>query len=264
MRRKSGMKVSRGRLEEERRKSDEKFMYQRVLLVMLPIIMVAVLVVGAYFGYLSFMSDFVEIKDDETPVVYASEAEFTEEEERYLLTVVSSANTVDASFKPKLVKYKGIEVSYLIKDSLDRMLTDAQAQELDVNLISGYISYEEQKEIYDTAVSSYKKKKKCSIVKAEAAVKKTTPNAGESEQQTGLVVELSCDEGKKFKDTAEFRWLSKNCVDYGFILRYPDKENTGGIGFSPNLFRYVGEEHAYRMRAYDMNLDEYVQYLGIQ
>ena len=181
-----------------------------------------------------------------------------------MLTVVNSANTVNASFKPELKKYSGVEVSYLIKDDLDRMLTDAKEQGLDITLLSGYISFEEQKELYDTAVSAYKKKKKCSTVKAEAAVKKTTPNAGESEQQTGLVVELSSESNKKFKESAEYHWLLKNCVDYGFVLRYPDKENTGGVGFSPYLYRYVGVEHAYRMRAYDMNLDEYVQYLGIR
>lgn len=263
MRRKSTMKVARGRLEEDRRKSEDRFLYQRVMLIMLPIIMIAVLTMGVYFGYLSYTDDYVNYNNQET-LTHATEPQFTDAQNRYLLTVVNSANTVDASFVPQLSRCSGVEVSSLMVDDLGAMLSDAELDGMNIALISGYISYEEQKEIYDSAVKSYKKKKKCSTVKAEAAVKKTTPNAGECEQQTGLIVELSSHSDKKFKNTAEYRWLIKNSVNYGFVLRYPDSENTGGLSYSPSLFRYVGVEHAFSMRAYNMNLDEYVQYLSAQ
>lgn len=262
MRRKT-MKVTRGRLEEERRREQESFEYQRVLLFMLPIIMVAVLVVGIYFGYLSFEDEHIKISNEVREQAQLTE-KYTEEEKEFLLMVVSSASPVDSSFVPILEKYNGVEVSYLIIDDLKRMITDAKAQGLDVQVDGGYISFEEQKEIYDKAVKDYKKKKKCTTVKAEVAVKKTNPNAGESERQTGLIVELSNGTDEKFQKTAEYSWLCKNCVDYGFVLRYPDKVNTGSVSFSPELFRYVGAENAFNMRAYNMNLDEYSQYLKSQ
>ena len=262
MRRKT-MKVTRGRLEEERRKEQESFEYQRVLLFMLPIIMVAVLVIGIYFGYLSFEDEHIKISNEERQQAQLVD-KYTDEENEFLLTVISSASPVDSSFVPILEKYNDVEVSYLMIDDLSKMLADAKAQGVNIEIDSGYISFEEQKEIYNKAVKDYKKKKKCTTVKAEVAVRKTTPNAGESERQTGLIVELSSGTDEKFQETAEYSWLYKNCVDYGFVLRYPDKVNTGSVSFSPKLFRYVGTDNAFNMRAYNMNLDEYSQYLKSQ
>ena len=262
MKRKSTMKIARGRLEEDRRKSEDAFAYQRVMLFILPMLMIAVLIVGIYFGYLSYTSDYVELFEGER--AHATEPKLTPDEQQYLLTVVSSATPVDSDFVPKLKEVDGVQVSALMADSLSLMLTDAKADGMDISVVSGYISFEEQKEKYDTAVKAHKKKHKSSTVKAEAAVKKTTPNAGESEQQTGLVVELSSDSKADFKNSAEYDWLIKNSVNYGFVLRYPDKENTGGLKFSEKLFRYVGEDNARAMRSYNMNLDEYVQYLAAQ
>ncbi len=263
MKRKTGIKISRGRLEEDRRKSEDKFEYQRVMLVMLPIIMVAVLVIGVYFGYLSYQDDYVEKITSETRAT-ATQPELSEKESRYLLTVVSSANTIDESFVPKLSEYNGVQVSTLMLDDLKLMLSDAAADGMNIEVVEGYISFKEQKETYDKAVKAYKKKHKCSTVKAEAAVKKKTPNAGECEQQTGLIVKLSDGTDESFKKTAEYRWLMKNGVEYGFILRYPDKVNTGSLVYNANLFRYVGVDNAKLMRAYNMNLDEYIDYLNLQ
>lgn len=263
MRKKSTLKVARGRLEEDRRRSEDAFEYQRVMLFVLPLMMVAVLVVGIYFGYLSYQSNYVNSTLNSTGVK-ATEPEFTQAESEYLLTVVNSANPVDSTFVPELSTVDGVQVSSIMVDDLQLMLKDAEIDGLDITLLSGYISYEEQNELYNSAVANYKKKNKSSTVMAEAAVKKTTPNAGECEQQTGLVVKFGSNSDESFSKTAEFRWLQKNCVSYGFVLRYPDKENTGGLSYSPSLYRYVGKNNALSMRAYDMNLEEYVQYLGSQ
>ncbi len=263
MRKKSTMKITRGRLEEDRRKSDDKFEYQKVMLFILPLLMISVLIVGVYFGYLSYSSDYIDKNDVETRTM-ATEPKFTKSENEYLLSVVSSANPVDSDFVPQLSTYEDIEVSYLMLDDLKNMLADAQEDGVDIRLCSGYISFEEQKELYDSKVKSYKKAHKCSTVKAEAAVKKTTSNAGESEQQTGLIIEVTNKKDKKFQNSDEYNWLIKNGVNYGFVLRYPNKENTGGIKFSAKLFRYVGVQNAVLMRSYNMNLDEFVQYLNAQ
>ena len=263
MKRKSIMKVARGRLEEDQRKEDRAFEHQKVLLIMLPIIMLAVLVVGVYFGYLSYVDSHIEIATQEREKAVVIE-EYSESELDFLLTVVNSGSPVESAFVPVLEEYSGIEISYLMKEDLERMIADAKKQGIELVVEKGYISFEEQKEIYEKAVKSYKKKKKCSTVKAEVAVKKTTPDAGESELQTGLVVQFSDGSDKKFEKTAAFRWLSKNCVNYGFVPRYPDKENPGGVAYTPDLFRYVSEEFAFDMRAYNMNFDEFVLYLGAQ
>jgi D-alanyl-D-alanine carboxypeptidase len=90
------------------------------------------------------------------------------------------------------------------------------------------------------------------------------PPAGESEQQTGLLVYLTVKTDGKFADTPAYSWLTRHCVDYGFILRYPNKENAGGISYSSHLFRYVGKTYAHNMRALDMNFDRFTEYLAAQ
>lgn len=264
MKRKSTMKVHRSRLEEDRRKSEDTFEYQRVMLFILPLMMIAVLIIGVYFGYLSYKDDFIDTPDTDAESVLSSLPIYSPEEESYLLTVVSSASPVDADFAPQLKTVRGVQVSTLMADSLELMLTDAEADGLNLTVLGGYVSFEEQKEKYDNAVKEHKKNNKSSTVKAEAAVKKTIPNAGESEEQTGLLVKLSDGSDEKFSSTDEFNWLSKNAANYGFVLRYPDKENTGGLSYSPSLYRFVGTSHALKMRSYNMNFDEYVQYLGSQ
>ncbi len=262
MKRKSTMKIHVSHLEEERRKSEDRFEYQRVMLFVLPMLMFAVLVIGIYFGYLSYKDEFVDISDDDRAV--ATEYEYTEEEESYLLKIVNSARPVDSDFVPELSTVDSVKVSALMAESLELMLQDAQNDGLNITVVSGYISYKEQKEKYDTAVAEHKKKNKSSTVKAESAVKKTIPNAGESEEQIGLVVKLSNGSDGDFSKTKEFFWLNKNAAEYGFVLRYPDTENTGGLSYSPSLYRFVGTYNAVKMRSYNMNLDEYVQYLGAQ
>lgn len=262
MRRKSTMKVARGRLEEERRKFDDAFEYQRVMLFILPLVMIAVLIIGAYFGYLSYSSESTKLSQQGDRAMSATE-NLTDQERDYLLTVVNSANVMDSSFVPKLKTVYDVEVSYLVRDDLKRLMSDAQSLGLNLKVTKGYVSFEEQKELYEEKVKAYKKKHKCSTVKAEAAVKKTTPNGGESEHQTGLLIEFSSDD-KKFEKSDEYNFLVKNCINYGFVQRYTEKENPGGLKYSSTLFRYVGVENAKKMRSYNMNLDEYVIYLGAQ
>ena len=262
MKKKTTMKVSRGRLEEERRKSEDRYEYQKVMLIILPVIMIAVLVVGIYFGYLSYSKTHLQPGNTTDTTTVTKESSRTDDQNDYILTVVNSAQPVDKSFVPQLSDYQGVMVSSLMIDDLSKMLADASAQGINISVDSGYISFEEQKVLYDTAVSEHKKKNESSTVKAEAAVKKTIPAAGQSEQQTGLVVRLSDSTDADFQTTAQYHWLMKNSVNYGFVLRYPDDENTGGLSFAPDLYRYVGVENAVLMRAYDMTLDEYVQYLG--
>ena len=253
-------KVSRGSLEEQKLREDNHMETQRALLFIIPVVMVAVLLVGLFFGYKSYEKAAEQVRELE----HAAATEAPVESDPMLLLTVNSARPLTADYVPDLTQVEGVQVSPDMADALTRMLQDARAAGYDIKATEGYISFEEQKERYEQAVKDYRKKAKASVVKAEAYVKRTTPRAGESEQQTGLIVSLSADTEEKFQNSAAYAWLVKNCVSYGFILRYPEKENTGGLSFSPCLFRYVGEEHAYFITAYDMNFDEYAVYLASQ
>ena len=249
-------KISRGSLEEQQLREDNHMQTQRALLFILPVLMVAVLAVGLFFGYKGYQRQLEQIREIE----HAAAVPEPTEADPVFMSIVSSAYPLTADYVPPLADFRGVQVYPEMTDSLDKMLSAASDAGHDISVIEAYISFEEQKERYETAVQDYRKRTKSSIVKAEATVRKTTPREGESEQQTGLLVYLSSDEDTKFENTPAYSWLVKNCISYGFILRYPDKENAGGLSFSPHLFRYVGADNAYYITAYDMSFDEYAAY----
>ena len=252
-------KITRGSFEEQQLREDKHRQTQRALLIILPVVMVAILLIGVYFGYMSYRKENENVRTLEQSSSTATEPT---EANPMLLTVVTSAYPLSADYEPALVSASGVRVAPEVCDSLVRMLDDARKAGYEIIALEGYISFEEQKERYRTAVEAYRKSAKVTLVKAEATVRATTPREGESEQQTGLVVYLTDGTDGSFEESAAYSWLCKNCVAYGFVLRYPSQENTGGLKFSPHLFRYVGQEHAYYITAYDMTFDAYVAYLA--
>ncbi len=254
-------KVNRGAFEERSLREENRLETQRALLFILPLLMLAVLAVGVFFGYKYYLTT-IGNRSAVTP----SEPVVTEEllENPMFLRAVNSASPLDEAFVPELTEACGIMVSPEVAPALRRMIADGEAEGFDFLVQQGYISFEEQKEKYDKAVKEYRKKEKSSLVMAEAHVKREIPRAGESELQTGLVVHLTVRTDGKFADTPAYAWLVRNCVDYGFVLRYPDRENTGGFSYNSHLFRYVGPEYAHHMRELDMNFDAYIHYLAAQ
>lgn len=234
---------------------------QRALLFILPLIMIAVLAVGIFFGYKFYMRSV----SDHGSVVHSGATEpDSDSVNPLLLRVVNSARPMTADDVPALTESCGVMVAPDAADSLRRLIQDASGLGFDLTVSEGYVSYEEQGERYQEAVRKYRESSKASLVTAEAHVRKSIPPAGESEQQTGLLVYLGDAGGDRFEDTPAYTWLIRNGVDYGFILRYPDQDNAGGVAYSPHLFRYVGEEHAYNMRVLDMNFERYIAYLSAQ
>ena len=70
---------------------------------------------------------------------------------------------------------------------------------------------------------------------------------------------------EEFADTKEGKWLAKHCHEFGFIIRYKAEwEDITGYMYEPWHVRYVGVDHARRMRDLDMCLEEYVDYLTKQ
>ncbi len=254
-------KINRGSFEEQKLREDKKTETQRALLFILPVVMLAVLAVGIFFGYKSYQKS---VEEEKKVISASSSATETVYADPMFLTAVSPARPLDKSYVPALTEYRGIPISPDMEESLDRMLTDAEKEGVSLALTEGYISFKEQKDRYDTEVEKIRKKSKVTLVKAESKVKQTIPREGESEQQTGLVVRLNDNAEGKFAESAGFKWLMSRAADYGFILRYPDAENVGGLRFSPELFRFVGAENAYRMRAYNMTFDEYASYMAYQ
>ncbi len=82
---------------------------------------------------------------------------------------------------------------------------------------------------------------------------------GQSEHQTGLAFDF--DNFTNFEYTKEYAWLQENAYKYGFILRFPkDKEDITGYIYEPWHYRYVGVEHAKKIKKLGLTLEEYYAY----
>lgn len=81
--------------------------------------------------------------------------------------------------------------------------------------------------------------------------------AGHSEHQTGLAMDVN-DATRNFVGTPEAKWLEEHCVEYGFIIRYPeDKEAQTGFMYEPWHIRYLGKEKAKLIADSGLCLEEY-------
>ncbi len=136
----------------------------------------------------------------------------------------------------------------------------AAAAEAGVTLIvsSGYVTYKEQQDLYDSMV---KLLGGGDNGPASTAIEK----AGYSEHQTGLAIDFTNDASQAtptsaFADTPASQWLYAHAHEYGFILRYPKgKESVTGYDYMPWHYRYVGTDVANAMYAIspDETFEEY-------
>ena len=254
-------KVNRGAFEEQKAREENKTQNQRALLFILPLVMIAILLVGIFFGYKFYVNSSKELS-----AVKPSEniSDDTASDNPMFYRAVNSGSKLSADFVPETEEACGILIDKGAAQSLREMVDKAAENGYDLMVVEGYTSYSDLDEKYKDAVSQYREKSKASLVMAEAHVKKEYPPAGENELQTGLVVYLTVKTDGKFADTPAYAWLMRYSVDYGFVLRYPDKENAGGMAYSSHLFRYIGRTHAYKMRELDMDFDEYLAYLAAQ
>ena len=175
-------KVPRGQFEEEQIREEKHDQNLKALLIILPIVMVAVLLVGLFFGYKSYLKDAVLYTGSTASDAYL---ETVAEENDMILRVVNSASPLDPSYVPALSEVKGISVASDAAESLEELLAAAEKDGVVLWLESGYISFEEQNELFESAMTEYKNKAKVSTVRAESYIRKKIPKAGESEQQTG-------------------------------------------------------------------------------
>lgn len=179
------------------------------------------------------------------------------------LNLINNDNFVPSDFRVNLVRVQGgYLVDSRISDSVDRMVADAAAQGVDLQLCSAYRNVAKQRELYDAKIQEYASagySKEESLRQAMLYIAKP----GCSEHHIGLAVDFvtpsyqKLDEG--FANTKAYEWLKANAASYGFILRYPDgKTSVTHISFEPWHYRYVGEENARKITDQGITLEEYL------
>lgn len=153
--------------------------------------------------------------------------------------------------------YYGIqEKSHLRAEAamwIEKLFEAAKEEQINLVAVSGYRSYNRQKQIYDSNIAT----------KGEKTTNQVSAKPGTSEHQTGLVMDVSaysvgCELEQNFGDTAEGKWLEKNSHKYGFIIRYgQEKEYITGYTYEPWHIRYVGKNLAKYLYKNDLTLEEY-------
>jgi D-alanyl-D-alanine carboxypeptidase len=157
---------------------------------------------------------------------------------------------------------KGMSYDKRAVEYLNQMCAAAEKDGITLLAISSYRPHERQQVLFDRELNEVKAENP-GISEEDAKKKAATEVAypGTSEHELGLAVDLNSVE-QTFEHTKQFTWLSQYANDYGFVLRYPkDKEEITGIIYEPWHYRYVGVEHAKKMTALDMCLEEYIDYL---
>ncbi|MEK7552168.1 MAG: M15 family metallopeptidase [Patescibacteria group bacterium] len=115
---------------------------------------------------------------------------------------------------------------------LEKMIKAAKADRIDLEIISGYRSFDEQVEVKSGHV----------VVYGAGTANQFSAEQGYSEHQLGTTVDLTTKElginYEQIETTKAYEWLQKNAYKYGFILSYP--EGNTYYQFEPWHWRFVG------------------------
>lgn len=196
-------------------------------------------------------------------------------ENSFELVLVNNTSPIKTNYKLQLTAFQGVELDSRIVNSLQLMIKDAEKDNCHLKVTTGYIDSNKQAQLFQAEVKKLIKEKGYTQVKAENEAQLTAPRPGNSEFQTGLAVNLTAANSKAgtdFSTTNEYRWLLSNCVNYGFVQRLPESKcwtsdtdnGVAGMKFNASHFRYVGIDNAKKMRALQMCLEEYSQYIENQ
>ncbi|MFF2481194.1 D-alanyl-D-alanine carboxypeptidase family protein [Paenibacillus sp. NPDC058071] len=181
-----------------------------------------------------------------------------------IAVLVNKQNMLPDDYKPSDLVYP--DVPFLFKDKIDKrkmrseaagaleeMFDGAKADGIRLAGVSAYRSHTTQKSLFD------------GYVKKDGLEKAMTYSAypGTSEHETGLAIDVSGSDGKCaatdcFAGTPEAEWLAGHAAEYGFIIRYPQgQESITGYKYEPWHLRYVGKEIASDIASRGITLEEY-------
>ncbi|MCD8830035.1 M15 family metallopeptidase [Staphylococcus gallinarum] len=161
--------------------------------------------------------------------------------------IVNKRYSLPPNYKPKENKHA--------RHQLDKLLENAQKDNMDLNYVSGYRSYNEQKKV----VAAYEKKD------GKMTAEQYTAKPGHSEHQTGLAFDVGThrpmkDFHKDFQNSKEAHWLERHVAEYGFIIRYPKGQSKQtGYAYEAWHIRYVGKTLAKIITDEHTNLEHYYE-----
>lgn len=174
------------------------------------------------------------------------------------LVIVNKYYKLDKDYEPELVnvdnKYAINDRQLLTKDAklaFEEMCSKALEDNIYIYSGSAYRSYDYQNTLYNNRVKT----------DGLEYANKTAAQAGHSEHQTGLAIDITKKKWGEYidDDDKEFKWLEENAHKYGFILRYPkNKEKITGYTYEPWHFRYITVKVAEELKEKNITYEEYI------
>lgn len=183
-----------------------------------------------------------------------------------LLALVNKTRSLPSDYVPdELVEpevphvFQGENLPYnkmrrVAAEALESLFAAGEEEGLQFVARSGYRSYDTQVEVFSRNVEK----------NGEEAANKYSARPGESEHQTGLVMDVTSPGVQNelvipFEDTNEGKWLKDHAADFGFIIRYlKGKEDITGYQYEPWHLRYVGKDAAKAIASENLTLEEYL------
>lgn len=176
---------------------------------------------------------------------------------------VNKRNGLPASYAPTdladvpatLAVRAGIRLRRPVLEAVQAMTAEARAQNLQIVVISGFRSYQEQDVLYRGYVARM----------GEERASRISAVPGHSEHQLGTTVDFSSPSAgyqleETFETTPEGAWLLQNAGRFGFVLSYPKgKEAATGYAYEPWHYRYIGAEATRAVLVSGLTLTEYLE-----
>lgn len=248
--------VKRAFEDRKRAESTAGLMALRII-VMILIILLAV--GAAAYAVLEFKKANEEQPqpDSDADPYYQS---FSAQDNEKLLEYCNSSVPIDEYYQTEVEDYNGVKVSKLMYESLKRMADAAAEDGISIEVLVGYMSYEECDLKYNTVLLQLEEEGH-SAVEAEILARSTFPPADSNEYRTGMIIKVSNMDSSDFAKTDVYTWLYKNGINFGFINRYTaEKAQSTGMEEDLTVYRFVGTENAKKMRSFNMSLEEYCDY----
>lgn len=182
-----------------------------------------------------------------------------------LLVLVNKKNSLPSNYVPKNLvvpnvpfSFEGYSPKKLMRQeaagALEKLFKKAERDNIELYAVSGYRSYDYQKEIFNSYVAQ----------KGFEKANQFSAKPGESEHQTGLTMDVTSPAVnfgliQNFGETKEGKWLKENAPEFGFIIRYSKgKEQITGYQYEPWHLRYVGKAIAKDISNQNTTLEEYL------
>ncbi|GKQ43373.1 hypothetical protein RD055328_12960 [Companilactobacillus sp. RD055328] len=224
---------------------------KRTYFIMAIIMMVSISIIGAFA---------INTKKPQETTISKVKKNKTQKLNSPLLIVVNKKHPLTSDYNPyqgELLNNNPNGSGLLPKanQAKDKIISAMQKKGFDIaNEISGYRSYDYQKQIYDDYVNK------------EGSQKADTYSArpGYSDHQTGLAFDLLGTSGELPTNDEMYSWLENNAYKYGLIIRFPRNKTkiTGYMGEEWHL-RYIGVKYATEMHTKNIKtLEEFTKVSG--